>query len=151
MKPALAATLVLATLAAQTSAGCRSVPTGPGVYLVTVIDAASGKPAEGVALTASGAGLRSRGGAPATAITDEDGEATLAFGNWGSIDLAVDSGSAAGRREERWLVAQDRIAVNGGRASRDPLRLIVGSGPQGGSSRYALSITRVERGPKVDN
>jgi hypothetical protein len=126
--PVLAPVLVLGA--------CSSVPKGAGVYLVTIVDARTGNPVEGVALEAAGAGT-----------TDEDGEATLAFGNWGSVDLVLEAGEA----QERWHVVQDRIAVNGGKSSQDPLRMIVGAGPQGGSSIYRLSITRVERGPKLDN
>ena len=130
-----------------TQAGCQTVPTGAGVYLVTIVDAKSGKPVEGVELQASGAGLRARGGKPAQGTTDEDGEATLAFGNWGAVDLMLNASGS----EERWLVTQDRVSVNGGKSSQSPLRMIVGSGTDGGVSRYAVSITRVERGPKLDN
>ncbi|MCE2884066.1 MAG: Ig-like domain-containing protein [Planctomycetaceae bacterium] len=137
--PVLAPVLVLGA--------CSSVPKGAGVYLVTIVDARTGNPVEGVALEAAGAGTKARGVKPATATTDEDGEATLAFGNWGSVDLVLEAGEA----QERWHVVQDRIAVNGGKSSQDPLRMIVGAGPQGGSSIYRLSITRVERGPKLDN
>ena len=126
---------------------CSSVPTGAGVYLVTIVDAKSGKPVEGVELQASGAGIRARGGKPAQGTTDEDGEATLAFGNWGAVDLVLEASGA----QERWLIAQERVAVNGGKSSQSPLRMIVGSGQDGGVSRYTLSITRVERGPKIDN
>lgn len=126
---------------------CSSVPSGAGVYLVTVVDAKSGKPVEGVELSASGAGLRARGGKPAVGTTDEDGETTLAFGNWGAVDLVLEASGA----QERWLIAQERVAVNGGKSSQSPLRMIVGSGQDGGVSRYTLSITRVERGPKLDN
>ncbi len=126
---------------------CSSVPTGAGVYLVTVVDAKSGKPVEGVELQASGAGIRARGGKPAQGTTDEDGETTLAFGNWGAVDLVLEASGA----QERWLIAQERVAVNGGKSSQSPLRMIVGSGQDGGVSRYTLSITRVERGPKLDN
>ena len=134
-------------LPASMLASCHSVPHGAGVYLVTIVDAKSGKPVEGVELQASGAGIRARGGKPAVATTDEDGEATLAFGNWGAIDLMLNASGS----EERWLVTQDRVAVNGGKSSQSPLRMIVGSGTDGGVSRYAVSITRVERGPKLDN
>jgi hypothetical protein len=126
---------------------CSSVPTGAGVYLVTIVDAKSGKPVEGVELQASGAGIRARGGKPAQGTTDEDGETTLAFGNWGAVDLVLEASGA----QERWLIAQERVAVNGGKSSQSPLRMIVGSGQDGGVSRYTLSITRVERGPKLDN
>lgn len=126
---------------------CSSVPTGAGVYLVTIVDAKSGKPVEGVELQASGAGIRARGGKPAQGTTDEDGETTLAFGNWGAVDLVLEASGA----QERWLIAQERVAVNGGKSSQSPLRMIVGSGQDGGVSRYTLSITRVERGPKIDN
>jgi hypothetical protein len=130
-----------------TQVGCQTVPTGAGVYLVTIVDAKSGKPVEGVELQASGAGIRARGGKPAQGTTDEDGEATLAFGNWGAVDLMLNASGS----EERWLVTQDRVSVNGGKSSKSPLRMIVGSGTDGGVSRYAVSITRVERGPKLDN
>jgi hypothetical protein len=133
---------------------CQSVPRGAGVYLVTVSDAKSGKPVEGIALRASGAGLHARGGKPSTATTDEDGEATLAFGPWGSVDLLLEADAAdgaSGASEERWLVMQDRVAVNGGKTTKEPLRMIVGSGVDGGVSRYKVSITRIERGPKIDN
>ena len=131
----------------MTQVGCQTVPTGAGVYLVTIVDAKSGKPVEGVELQASGAGIRARGGKPAQGTTDEDGEATLAFGNWGAVDLMLNASGS----EERWLVTQDRVSVNGGKSSQSPLRMIVGSGTDGGVSRYAVSITRVERGPKLDN
>ncbi len=131
----------------MTQVGCQTVPTGAGVYLVTIVDAKSGKPVEGVELQASGAGVRARGGKPAQGTTDEDGEATLAFGNWGAVDLMLNASGS----EERWLVTQDRVSVNGGKSSKSPLRMIVGSGTDGGVSRYAVSITRVERGPKLDN
>jgi hypothetical protein len=151
--------LVALSAAAMTTAcalwSCQSAPRGAGVYLVTIVDATSGKPVEGVALQASGAGLQSRGGKPSTATTDEDGQATLAFGRWGSVDLLLEAGDAAGgargASEERWLVMQDRVAVNGGKTTKEPLRMIVGSGVDGGVSRYKVSITRVERGPKIDN
>jgi hypothetical protein len=84
---------------------------------------------------------------PSMATTDEDGNATLLFGNWGSVDLQLYAGSAT----ERWMVSQERIAVNGGRSSVNPLRLIVGAGRNGGNAMYNLSITRVEKGGKVDN
>ena len=144
----LAASVVTPVLAPVLALGaCSSVPKGAGVYLVTIVDARTGNPVEGVALEAAGAGTKARGVKPATATTDEDGEATLAFGNWGSVDLVLEAGEA----QERWHVVQDRIAVNGGKSSQEPLRMIVGAGPQGGSSIYRLSITRVERGPKLDN
>lgn len=143
--------LSLAAVASLGTAGCSTLPpkapTGAGVYHLTVADAATGRPVEGVAISAAGAGMRARGASPAGATTDEDGGATLAFGNWGTIDLVL----SADGTEERWLVMQDRVAVNGGTSSREPLRMIVGSGRDGGSSRYALGITRVERGPRIDN
>ena len=135
------AALVLST------AACSSVPTGAGVYLVTVTDVKSGEPIDGVALTATGAGTRAQGSAPSTATTDEDGEATLALGNWGAIDLVIHADTTT----ERWLITQSRVAVNGGSSRIDPLRLIVGAGPQGGFTIYGLSITRIEKGPKKDN
>jgi len=151
MKPlhAIAHGLFVSSLAIAGFAlgACSSVPKGAGVYLVTIVDARTGNPVEGVALEAAGAGTKARGVKPATATTDEDGEATLAFGNWGSVDLVLEAGEA----KERWHVVQDRIAVNGGKSSQEPLRMIVGAGPQGGSSIYRVSITRVERGPKLDN
>ena len=49
------------------------------------------------------------------------------------------------------MVTQDRVAVNGGKSSSNPLRLIVGAGRGGGNALYTLSITRVEKGGKVDN
>ena len=69
------------------------------------------------------------------------------FGNWGSVDLQLYAGSAT----ERWIVAQDRVAVNGGKSSTNPLRLIVGAGRNGGNALYSLAITRVEKGSKIDN
>jgi hypothetical protein len=140
------ATGILA-LHAAVLGGCSSVPKGSGVYLVTVLDARTGNPVDGVSLEAAGAGTKSRGVKPATATTDEDGEATLYFGNWGSVDLLLE----AGETTERWHVVQDRIAVNGGKSTEEPLRMIVGAGPQGGTSIYRLSITRVARGPRIDN
>ena len=126
---------------------CASVPTGSGAYMVTVIDANSRKPVEGVTLLASGAGTAARGAKPFTAMTDEDGIAVLGFGNWGTVDLVV----AANESTERWIVIQNRIAVNGGLSKVEPLRLIVGSAGQGGQSQYELSITRVAKGGKIDN
>lgn len=121
-------------------------PTGAGTYMVTVLDATSGRPVEGVELTATASGSRFSGTAASAATTDEDGIAVLRFGNWGAVDLRVTQGDAA----ERWLVTQDRVAVNGGKSSIDPLRMMVGSRRQGGASAFALSITRVERGGKID-
>lgn len=115
--------------------------------MVTVIDANSRKPVEGVTLLASGAGTAARGAKPFTAMTDEDGIAVLGFGNWGTVDLVV----AANESTERWIVIQNRIAVNGGLSKVEPLRLIVGSAGQGGQSQYELSITRVAKGGKIDN
>ena len=126
--------------------GCSSVPRGAGSYMVTVVDAGTGRPVEGLALTASGAGARARGGTPVAATTDEDGIAVLRFGDWGAVDLAL----ARGDVTERWLVTQDRVAVNGGKASIEPLRLIVGSRMNGGASAFDVTITRVERGGKID-
>jgi hypothetical protein len=88
-----------------------------------------------------------RGDQPSKATTDEDGNATILFGNWGAVDLQLYAGNAT----ERWMVTQDRVAVNGGKASTNPLRLIVGAGRGGGNALYSLSITRVEKGGKVDN
>ena len=145
--PSIAPILAAMLAAAGCSTFPTKAPTGAGVYHLTVADAATGKPVEGVEVSAAGTGARMRGTAPAKATTDEDGGATLAFGNWGSVDVVL----AADGTEERWLVMQDRVAVNGGASSREPLRMIVGSGRDGGTSRYALRITRVERGPKIDN
>ena len=105
------------------------------------------EPVEGLALTASGAGARARGGTPVAATTDEDGIAVLRFGDWGAVDLAL----ARGDVTERWLVTQDRVAVNGGKSTVNPLRLIVGAGRSGGMPMYNLAITRVEKGGKIDN
>jgi hypothetical protein len=126
--------------------GCSSVPRGAGNYMVTVVDAGTGRPVEGLALTAAGAGVRARGGTPVAATTDEDGVAVLRFGDWGAVDLALAQGDVT----ERWLVTQDRVAVNGGTSSIEPLRLIVGSRMQGGASAFEVTITRVERGGKID-
>lgn len=144
MRTALRTLTLLATL---TTVACSSVPQGHGVYMVTVADVTTGQPMEGIDIAASGAGTRTRGGKPALATTDEDGIAVLSFGDWGSIDLLVEAGDG----KERWIITQDRIAVNGGKSSVEPLRLIVGAGPLGGSTIYNLSITRVEKGPKLDN
>ncbi len=147
------ARLAFMTLAVSAGfASCHSVPTGAGVYLVTVTDLADGKPVDGLSLTATGAGTRAHGTPPSLATTDEDGQATLAFGGWGAVDLLVtNNGTANNGITERWLVNQGRIAVNGGVSRIDPMRLIVGAGPQGGSSIYRMSITRVEKGAKRDN
>lgn len=139
---------LLATIALLPIAGCRSVPTGAGAYMVTVSEVESGKRVEGLAIVATGTGSSARGAKPAMALTDEDGVATLAFGNWGAIDLQLVSDE---KSIERWLVTQGRVAVNGGKSSIDPLRLMVGADGNGGTARYKLSITRVEKGPAVDN
>ena len=123
------------------------VPRGAGSYMLTVCDASTGRPVEGVEVRATGAGMASRGAKPVEARTDEDGVAVLPFGNWGAIDLQVAHADA----NERWMITQDRVAVNGGKASRDPLRLMVGSRMNGGASAYAMSVTRIERGGKMDN
>lgn len=132
-------------------AGCSSTPkpvapTGAGSYMLTVRDAATGRPVEGVAVTATGAGSLQRGPAPAASSTDEDGIVVLRFGNWGAVTLVLQQGDTT----ERWMVTQDRVAVNGGKSARDPLRLMVGSRSNGGASMYELSITRIERGGKID-
>ncbi|MFM7051249.1 MAG: hypothetical protein ACKOYN_03820 [Planctomycetota bacterium] len=134
-------------LAAFAVGGCRSVPTGPGAYLVTITDVSSGKPVEGVDIMATGAGTAARGEKAATGTTDEDGQAVIAFGNWGAVDVQL----AANGVRERWLVSQDRVAVNGGKASKDPTRLLVGGGKDGGVSVYKVAITRIEKGTAVDN
>jgi hypothetical protein len=141
------ALVVGAVAASMHAAGCRTVPTGPGAYLVTIVDAQSGKPVEGVDIVAAGGGTSARGEKPATGTTDEDGQAVIAFGNWGAVDMQL-AGSGV---RERWLVTQDRIAVNGGKASKDPTRLLVGGGKDGGVPVYRIAITRVEKGGAVDN
>jgi hypothetical protein len=133
--------------AASLLGGCSTVPKGEGTYLISVKSADSGKPVEGVEIIATGTGGRMRSDKPSMATTDDDGNATILFGNWGSVDLQLYAGSAT----ERWIVAQDRVAVNGGKSSTNPLRLIVGAGRNGGNPLYNLSITRVEKGGKVDN
>jgi hypothetical protein len=125
----------------------RGVPKGEGTYLNSVQGVDSGKPVPGVEIIASGTGGRMRGDQPSKATTDEDGNATILFGNWGAVDLQLYAGNAT----ERWMVTQDRVAVNGGKSSSNPLRLIVGAGRGGGNALYNLSITRVEKGGKVDN
>lgn len=127
--------------------GCAAVPKGEGTYLISVKNADTGKPVEGVEIIATGTGGRTRGGEPSKATTDDDGNATIQFGNWGAVDLQLYSNNVT----ERWMVTQDRVAVNGGKASTNPLRLIVGAGRNGGNALYNLSITRVEKGGKVDN
>lgn len=127
--------------------GCNTVPKGEGTYLISVKNADTGKPAEGVEIIATGTGGRMRSDKPSMATTDDDGNATIIFGNWGSVDLQLYAGSAT----ERWIVAQDRVAVNGGKSSINPLRLIVGAGRNGGNPMYNLAITRVEKGGKQDN
>jgi hypothetical protein len=114
--------------------------------MLTVRDAANGRPVEGVSVTAVGAGARNRGAESKASTTDEDGIVVLAFGNWGAVELMLSQGEV----NERWMVTQDRVAVNGGKSSREPLRLMVGSRSNGGASAYTLSITRVERGGKID-
>lgn len=140
--PAMFAAAIAAVLPA-----CSAVPRGSGSYMVTVLDASSGRPVEGIALVATGAGARMSGVKPATATTDEDGVAVLRFGDWGSVDLVLEQGAST----ERWMVTQDRIAVNGGTASREPMRLMVGSRSNGGASAYGVRITRIEKGGRVDN
>ncbi len=137
----------LAPVLAVALGACTSVPKGEGTYLITVMNADTGKPAEGVEVIATGTGGRMRSDKPSMATTDDDGNATILFGNWGSVDLQLYAGNAT----ERWMVAQDRVAVNGGKTSANPLRLIVGAGRNGGNALYNLSITRVEKGGKVDN
>jgi hypothetical protein len=137
---------VLAT-AGLVAAACTGVPKGAGSYMFTVVDASNGKPVEGVSISATVVGGASRGAPVRSGTTDEDGVAVLGFGNWGSVEVTL----AEGEKTERWVVMQDRVAVNGGKNSLEPLRMIVGSGAQGGVSSYRVSVTRVERGPKVDN
>jgi hypothetical protein len=139
--------LCLAPVLVVALGACTSVPKGEGTYLITVMNADTGKPAEGVEVIATGTGGRMRSDKPSMATTDDDGNATILFGNWGSVDLQLYAGNAT----ERWMVAQDRVAVNGGKTSANPLRLIVGAGRNGGNALYNLSITRVEKGGKVDN
>jgi hypothetical protein len=140
------AVLGLGALSACSATPGPVAPTGAGTYMLTVLDATSGRPVEGVELVASASGARFSGTAASSATTDEDGIAVLRFGNWGAVELRVTQDDAA----ERWLVTQDRVAVNGGKSSIEPLRMMVGSRRQGGASAFALSITRVERGGKID-
>lgn len=139
----LPAMLVLVSLLGA----CAGVPKGEGTYLLTVKNADTGKPVDGVEIVATGTGGRMRSDKPSMATTDDDGNATIQFGNWGAVDLQLYAGSAT----ERWIVSQDRVAINGGRSSVNPLRLIVGAGRNGGNPLYSLSITRIEKGGKVDN
>ena len=139
--------LAAAALPACSSSPKPFAPTGAGSYMLTVRDAATDRPVEGVTVRATGAGTQQRGTKPADAVTDEDGVAVLRFGDWGAIDLRIEQGEVT----ERWMVTQGRVAVNGGKAARTPLRLMVGSRSNGGASAYELSITRIERGGKVDN
>jgi len=143
---ALLTALCLAALPACSTTPTPVAPTGAGNYMLTVRDAASGRPVEGVSVTAVGAGARNRGAEPKASVTDEDGVVVLAFGNWGAVELVL----SQGEKSERWMVSQDRVAVNGGKSSRDPLRLIVGSRSNGGASAFTIAITRVERGGKID-
>lgn len=138
--------LAAAALPACSSSPKPVAPTGAGNYMLTVRDAATDRPVEGVTVQASGAGARQRGTKPAEAVTDEDGVAVLRFGDWGAIDLRVEQGEI----RERWMITQDRVAVNGGKTSREPLRLMVGSRSNGGASAYELAVTRIERGGKID-
>ena len=137
---------LLAVLPACTATPKAVAPTGAGNYMLTVRHADTGRPIEGVVLVATGAGASARGAASATATTDEDGIAVLRFGTWGAVDLRVTERDVT----ERWLVTQDRVAVNGGKSAREPLRLMVGSRSNGGASAFVLSITRIERGGKID-
>ena len=139
----LPALLVLVSLLGA----CKSVPKGEGTYLITVKSADSGKPVQGVEIIATGTGGRMRTDKPSMATTDDDGNATIMFGNWGSVDLQLYAGNAT----ERWIVSQERVAVNGGKNSVNPLRLIVGAGRNGGNALYNLAITRIEKGGKQDN
>ena len=142
--------LLLASLApvlAVALGACSGVPKGEGTYLITVMNAESGKPVEGVEIVATGTGGRMRSDTPSMATTDDDGNATILFGNWGAVDLQLYAGNAT----ERWMVTQDRSAVKGGKSSMNPLRLIGGAGRNGGTPLYNLSITRVEKGAKQDN
>lgn len=141
-----AASMGVGALSGCSAAQKQVAPTGAGSYMLTVRDAATGRPVEGVAVTATGAGTLRRGAEPAATNTDEDGIVVLRFGNWGAVTLVLEQGDTT----ERWMVTQDRVAVNGGKSARDPLRLMVGSRSNGGASAYALSITRIERGGKID-
>lgn len=143
----LPVTVLLAATISALPAACSSVPTGAGAYMFTVRDAATGRPIEGVELVATAAGSRASGTVPALGTTDEDGIAVLAFGRWGAVDLVLREGDA----RERWLVTQDHVAVNGGKASRPPVRMMVGSGGDGGVTAYSVDVTRIERGGKIDN
>ena len=147
----LALCMTATSLGVGALSGCSSspkpvAPTGAGSYMLTVRDAATGRSVEGVAVTATGAGTLRRGAEPAATSTDEDGIVVLRFGNWGAVTLLLRQGETT----ERWMVTQDRVAVNGGVSSRDPLRLMVGSRSNGGASAYTVSITRIERGGKID-
>lgn len=141
-----ASSLGVGVLAGCSSTGKPVAPTGAGSYMLTVRDAATGRLVEGVAVTAMGAGASHRGPEPAATSTDEDGIVVLRFGNWGAVTLVLRQDEVT----ERWMVTQDRVAVNGGKSSRDPLRLMVGSRSNGGASAYTLSITRIERGGRID-
>ena len=139
--------LCLAALPACSTSPKPVAPTGAGNYMLSVRDAANGRPVEGVSVMAVGAGSRNRGAESKSATTDEDGIVVLAFGDWGAVELMLSQGEV----NERWMVTQDRVAVNGGKSSREPLRLMVGSRSNGGASAYTVSITRVERGGKIDS
>ncbi len=117
-----------------------------GSYLVTVRDASTGKTVEGITVSAAPAtGMTSRMSAPFEVATDASGEAVIAVGAWGRIDLKLSDGVT----QDTYFVAQDRVAVNGGKESVSPITLIVG-GKNGSTPVWSFSITRIARGAAVD-
>ena len=105
-------------------------------------DATTGKVVEGITVTAAAA---TRLAPVFETATDADGEAVIAVGAWGRIDLKLSDGVA----QDTYYIAQDRVAVNGGTASVNPTTLIVG-GKNGSTAVWTFSITRIERGAAVD-
>ncbi|RLS62487.1 MAG: hypothetical protein DWH96_08815 [Planctomycetota bacterium] len=126
---------------ALTFAACNGAVKS-GSYLVTVRDATTGKVVEGITVTAAAA---TRLAPVFETATDADGEAVIAVGAWGRIDLKLSDGVA----QDTYYIAQDRVAVNGGTASVNPTTLIVG-GKNGSTAVWTFSITRIERGAAVD-
>ncbi len=117
-----------------------------GTYLVTVRDAATGKTVEGITVSATPAtGASARSARAFEVATDAGGEAVIAVGAWGRIDLKLSDGVS----QDTYFVAQDRVAVNGGKESVSPITLIVG-GKNGSTAVWNFTITRIARGAAVD-
>ncbi|MSR41813.1 MAG: hypothetical protein EXS10_07945 [Phycisphaerales bacterium] len=117
-----------------------------GSYLITVRDAATGKTVEGITVSAAPAtGMSRRNSSAFETSTDARGEAVVAVGAWGRVDVKLSDGVA----QDTYFVAQDRVAVNGGTESVSPITLIVG-GKNGSTAVWNFTITRIARGPAVN-